>query len=93
MVSERSAEEVVASHTITESSIKQESTQPTFQGNMVHRPHAHGVCCFSCSGEQGVAVFDVGPGLEEGEVFTYQPPSQDLEGPGVPDVEELGSYG
>ena len=41
-----------------------------------------------------MAVFDVGSGEEaEGELYCYQPPSQELQGPGVPDLEELRGYG
>ena len=42
---------------------------------------------------QGTAVFDIGSAVEEGELYCYQPPSQDLLGPGVPDLDELGGYG
>jgi CDK-activating kinase assembly factor MAT1 len=79
MVSERPAQEVVASHSAqletAHTSIERDRSQPTFQGSM------------------GTAVFDVVPASEEGERYCYQPPSQDLLGPGVPDVEELGGYG
>jgi CDK-activating kinase assembly factor MAT1 len=44
-------------------------------------------------GVQGTAVFDMLPSTKERENYTYQPPSQDLLGPGVPDLEELGDYG
>lgn len=40
---------------------------------------------------QGTAVFDVG--VDDVERYSYQPPSHDLLGPGVPDLEELGGYG
>ena len=39
-------------------------------------------------------MFDVGSSEEsEWELYCYQPPSCDLLGPGVPDLEELGGYG
>lgn len=37
-------------------------------------------------------MFDIGT-VEEGEMYCYQPPSQDLLGPGVPHIEELEGYG
>ena len=38
-------------------------------------------------------MFDMVPSTKERENYTYQPPSQNLLGPGVPDLEELGDYG
>ena len=39
-------------------------------------------------------MFDVESSEEgEWELYCYQPPSHDLEGPGVPELEELGGYG
>ena len=97
MVSEKPAQEVVASHTTAQpetepvsSSINRHLTLPTFQHNMVG-VSTHCIyfnCCL-----QGTAVFDVIPSAEERENYTYQPPSQDLLGPGVPDLDELGGYG
>lgn len=41
---------------------------------------------------QGTAVFEATP-TEEGELFHYQALLEEVEGPGVPDLQELASYG
>ena len=95
MVSEKPAREVVAKHTAQPDkregpSIKKEITQLTFQSSMVGVSSLRSVVLLASL--QGVAVFDVVPATE-GERYSYEPPSQDLLGPGVPELEELGAYG
>ena len=106
MTSELPASEVVASHSALSatqqegaesggaaSSIRRDLTQPTFQGSMVHQQlPAATVMVILLTALQGTAVFDVGS-VEEGEKYHYQAPCQDLLGPGVPELEELGGYG
>ena len=105
MTSELPASEVVASHALSAtqqegaesgggaSSIRRDLTQPTFQGSMVRQQFpAVTVMVMLLTALQGTAVFDVGS-VEEGEKYHYQTPCQDLLGPGVPELEELGGYG
>ena len=41
---------------------------------------------------QGTAVFETTP-TEEGELYQYRALVEEAEGPGVPGLPELGSYG
>jgi CDK-activating kinase assembly factor MAT1 len=80
MVSERPAEEVVASHAAAAARSEAEPTTKHITFPTFQR-------------SMGTAVFDMVPSTKERENYTYQPPSQNLLGPGVPDLEELGDYG